>query len=136
MNKSRKNTSKQEENSLRQDFIFVLKGAVFAVIITLICIVIFAFIMQLASLQESIIRPVIQVVRILSISVGGVYVARLSHTKGWLKGAVTGFFYVIFISILGIMSGGQFAFDRTLLSDMTMAVIVGAVSGAIGINIK
>jgi putative membrane protein (TIGR04086 family) len=136
MKKSRKLTAKQEENSLLQDLALVSKGAVFAVVITLFCIVMFAFIMQLSSLSESIIRPVVQVVRILSIAVGGAYVARLGIAKGWLKGAVTGIFYVVFVSVIGVISGGQFAFDRILLSDTVMAVIVGAAGGAIGVNIR
>ncbi len=136
MRKSRRVTTKQEDSSLIRELFSVIKGAVFAVVITLFCIIIFAFVMQLSSLSESIIRPVVQVVRILSIAVGGAYVARLGFNKGWLKGAATGIFYVILVSLVGVISGGKFAFDRILLSDTIMAVIVGAAGGAIGINIR
>jgi putative membrane protein (TIGR04086 family) len=136
MKKGRKVTAKQEEGSLVQELVLVSKGAVFAVVITLFCIILFAFVMQLSSLSESVIRPVVQVVRILSIAVGGAYVARLGSSKGWLKGAVTGVFYVILVSLIGVVSGGQFAFDRILLSDTVMAIVVGAAGGAIGINIR
>ena len=122
MKKGRKVTAKQEEGSLVQELVLVSKGAVFAVVITLFCIILFAFVMQLSSLSESVIRPVVQVVRILSIAVGGAY--------------VTGVFYVILVSLIGVVSGGQFAFDRILLSDTVMAIVVGAAGGAIGINIR
>ena len=136
MKKARKINSKQEENPLLQDVMLVSKGSIFAVIITLLFIILFAFVMQLSSLSETIIRPVVQVVRILSIALGGAYAARKTSNKGWLKGAVTGIGYVILVSIIGVISGGQFAFDRILLSDALMALVVGAAGGAIGINIR
>lgn len=136
MKKARKITAKQEENSLLQDVMLVSKGSVFAVIITLLFIILFAFVMQLSSLSETIIRPVVQVVRILSIAIGGAYAARKTTNKGWIKGAVTRIGYVILVSVICVISGGQFAFDRILLSDALMALIVGAAGGAIGINIR
>ncbi|HHU77450.1 MAG: TIGR04086 family membrane protein [Caldicoprobacterales bacterium] len=136
MKKRRRTAVKQEENSLLQDALLVSKGSVFAVIITLFFIILFAFIMQLSSLSETIIRPVVQVVRIFSIAAGGAYVARHTTSKGWLKGAVTGICYVILVSVIGVISGGQFVLDRILLSDTLMAVVVGAAGGAIGINIR
>ncbi|NLB42225.1 MAG: TIGR04086 family membrane protein [Clostridiales bacterium] len=66
----------------------------------------------------------------------GAYEARKTSHKGWLKGAVTGIGYVILVSVIGVISGGQFAFDRILLSDALMALVVGAAGGAIGINIR
>lgn len=136
MRKGRKIPVKQEESSPLQDLALVTKGAVFAVVVTLLCIVLFAFIMQLSSLPESIIRPVVQVARILSIAAGGVYAARKGASRGWLKGAGTGIFYVILVSLIGVISGGKFVFDRILLSDTAMAIVVGAAGGAIGINLR
>ncbi|HHU49000.1 MAG: TIGR04086 family membrane protein [Caldicoprobacterales bacterium] len=136
MRKARKVTAKQEENSFLQNTLLVSKGSVVAVIITLFFIILFAFVMQLSSLSETIIRPVVQVIRILSIAIGGAYVARKSTEKGWLKGAATGVCYVILVSLIGVISGGQFAIDRILLSDTLMAIVVGAAGGAIGINIR
>lgn len=136
MRKSRKAAVRQEDNSLLRESAIILKGAVFAVIITLTCIIIFAFVMKLATLQESVIKPVVQVVRIISIAAGGAYAARLGDAKGWLKGAGAGIFYVVIVSIAGLIGGGGLSLDRILISDTVMAVIVGAVGGAIGINIR
>ncbi len=136
MKKARRVTAKQEDHSFIQNALLISKGSVVAVIITLFFIILFAFVMQLSSLSETIIRPVVQVIRILSIAIGGAYVARKSIAKGWLKGAATGICYVILVSIIGIISGGQFEFDLILLSDTLMAIVVGAAGGAIGINIR
>lgn len=136
MRKSRKLAVRQESGTLLSEFILILKGAVIAVAITLGCIILFAFIMQLGGLKESIIRPVVQVIRILSIALGGAYVARLSLSKGWMKGAATGFLYVLLASLVGVFYGGQFALDGIFLSDVLMALAVGAIGGAIGINLR
>lgn len=136
MKKGRRVTAKQDEISFLQNTLLVSKGSVFAVMITLFFIILFAFVMQLSSLSETIIRPVVQVVRILSITAGGAYAARKSANKGWLKGAATGICYVVLVSLIGVISGAQFAFDRILLSDTLMAIVVGAAGGAIGINIR
>jgi putative membrane protein (TIGR04086 family) len=136
MKKGRRVTAKQDEISFLQNTLLVSKGSVFAVMITLFFIILFAFVMQLSSLSETIIRPVVQVVRILSIAAGGAYAARKSANKGWLKGSATGICYVVLVSLIGVISGAQFAFDRILLSDTLMAIVVGAAGGAIGINIR
>ena len=135
MKKTRRVTTRQEEYSLLQSALLVSRGSVVAVIITLFFIILFAFIMQISSLSETIIRPVVQVIRILSIAAGGAYVARNSTAKGWLKGAATGICYVIMVLYRSYLRG-QFAFDRILLSDTIMAIVVGAAGGAIGINIR
>jgi len=136
MRKARRAAAKQEELSLVQTVLLISKGSVFAVIITLFFIILFALIMQISSLSETIIRPVVQVIRILSIAAGAAYVAGKSTSRGWLKGAATGICYVILVSIISIASGGHFAIDYILLSDMLMATVVGAAGGAIGINIR
>ena len=76
MKKTRRVTTRQEEYSLLQNALLVSRGSVVSVIITLFFIILFAFIMQISSLSETIIRPVVQVIRILSIAAGGAYVAR------------------------------------------------------------
>lgn len=131
----KKRIVKQENDSLLKEFTIVLKGSVVAVIITLISIIISAFIWQYADLHDSVMKPVMQGIRILSIAIGGAFSARLSMTKGWLKGAAAGLLYVFFASIISIMSGASVSFNMILLSDIITAAVVGAIGGAIGINL-
>ncbi|NLU37019.1 MAG: TIGR04086 family membrane protein [Clostridiales bacterium] len=136
MRKTRRAAAKQEELTFAQEALLISKGSILAVIITLFFIILFALIMQISSLSETIIRPVVQVIRILSIAAGGAYVANKSTAKGWLKGAITGICYIVLVSIISLVSGGHFSIDYILLSDILMAVVVGAAGGAIGINIR
>jgi putative membrane protein (TIGR04086 family) len=124
------------ENSVIHNFLVILKASLFAVIISLICFVLFALVMKLANLQESIIPPVNQAIRIVSMVVGGAAAARSSKSKGWLKGALTGLLYIVWAFIISGIFGGGYIFDTVLLSDVLLGIVVGAIGGIIGINIE
>ena len=96
---AKKSSSQPVENSVIHNFLVILKASLFAVIISLICFVLFALVMKLANLQESIIPPVNQAIRIVSMVVGGAAAARSSKSKGWLKGALTGLLYIDGLSL-------------------------------------
>ncbi|MGI6188241.1 MAG: TIGR04086 family membrane protein [Clostridiales bacterium] len=133
---AKKSSSQPVENSVIHNFLVILKASLFAVIISLICFVLFALVMKLANLQESIIPPVNQAIRIVSMVVGGAAAARSSKSKGWLKGALTGLLYIVWAFIISGIFGGGYIFDTVLLSDVLLGIVVGAIGGIIGINIE
>lgn len=136
MRKPRKKRDiRQDSNSLTQVFMVIIKGSLLAILITLVCILIAAFVWQFTDLKESVMKPVVQGVRILSIAIGGAFAARLSTAKGWLKGAAAGLGYIVFATIISVMSGVPFTMDTIFLSDVITAFVVGAIGGAIGINL-
>ncbi len=136
MRKPRKKRDiRQDSNSLTQVFMVIIKGSLLAILITLVCILIAAFVWQFTDLKESVMKPVVQGVRILSIAIGGAFAARISTAKGWLKGAAAGLGYIVFATIISVMSGVPFTMDTIFLSDVITAFVVGAIGGAIGINL-
>ena len=84
MKKMRKAHNKQRPEHLGNDIIAILKSSIIAIIITLVCFAIFAIIIKVADLQETIIAPVVQVIRTLSIAFGGMLAAK-SVKVGWLR---------------------------------------------------
>ena len=135
MKSIRKSLAQPEKDTTIHELLVILKASLLAVIITLICFVIFALVMKLANLQETIIPPVNQAIRILSIAIGGVFASRASRKKGWLKGGLTGLLYIIWSFILSGLFDGKYIFNTLLLSDLLLGAVVGAVGGIIGINI-
>ena len=133
---AKKSSSQPVEYSVIHNFLVILKASLFAVIISLICFVLYALVMKLANLQESIIPPVNQAIRIVSMVVGGAAAARSSKSKGWLKGALTGLLYIVWAFIISGIFGGGYIFDTVLLSDVLLGIVVGAIGGIIGINIE
>lgn len=136
MRSIKKNSVQVERNSLIYNGLVILKASLLAVIVTLAGFLIFALVMKLANLQETVIPPVNQAIRIISIALGGAIAARSSRTRGWLKGALTGILYIVWALVISAIFGGKYAFDTVLLSDVLLGIVVGAIGGIIGINIE
>ena len=66
----------------------VIKATSAAVIISLVFVLVFTVIIQFCSLSPSVIKPVNQVFKILSVVAGGLIFIR--GEKGWLKGIIYG----------------------------------------------
>ena len=135
MRKVRKASSKQQPESMWYDIAAILKSSLVAVIITLICFTLFAVIIKVADMQETIIPPVVQVVRTLSIAFGGMLAARASKKMGWLKGGITGIVYILWAFLISSLFGGPAVMGSLILSDLLLGVVAGAVGGVIGVNI-
>ena len=133
---AKKSSSQPMENTVIHNCLVVLKSSLLAVVVTLFCFLLFALVMKLANLQEGIIPPVNQAIRIISIALGGAVAARSSRSKGWLKGALTGLLYILWAFIISGIFGGGYIFDTVLISDVLLGIVVGAIGGIIGINIE
>ena len=135
MRKMRKTSGKQQPESILHDVIAVLKSSLIAVIITLICFTLFAVIIKVVDMQETVIPPVVQVVRTLSIAFGGVLAARASRKMGWLKGGITGILYIFWAFIISSLFGGSTFMGTLIFSDFLLGAVAGAVGGIVGVNI-
>ncbi|NLJ65897.1 MAG: TIGR04086 family membrane protein [Clostridiales bacterium] len=135
MKNMRKTPNKQGSDHIGNDIIAILKSSIIAIIMTLVCFAIFAIIIKVADLQETIIAPVVQVIRTLSIAFGGMLAAKSSKKLGWLKGGITGVVYVLLAFMISSMFGGSIFMGSVIFSDILLGVIAGAVGGIIGVNV-
>jgi putative membrane protein (TIGR04086 family) len=135
MKNMRKTPNKQGSDHIGNDIIAILKSSIIAIIMTLVCFAIFAIIIKVADLQETIIAPVVQVIRTLSIAFGGMLAAKSSKKLGWLKGGITGIVYVLLAFMISSMFGGSIFMGSVIFSDILLGIIAGAVGGIIGVNV-
>jgi putative membrane protein (TIGR04086 family) len=135
MKNMRKTPNKQGFDHIGNDIIAILKSSIIAIIMTLVCFAIFAIIIKVADLQETIIAPVVQVIRTLSIAFGGMLAAKSSKKLGWLKGGITGVVYVLLAFMISSMFGGSIFMGSVIFSDILLGIIAGAVGGIIGVNV-
>ena len=131
--KAEKSSSNLEKNSILAT---VLKGAVIAVFVSLIGILIFAFIIKFASLSSKVIKPVNQVIKIISIFIGVFLSLRGNKEKGWLKGILIGGVYSLLSFVLFSILNGSFNFGLSILTDLIFLSIIGAICGIILVNIS
>lgn len=112
----------------------ILKGALNALIVSLIGILIFAFLIKLTSISDSLIKPMNQVIKIISVLFGCMIAFKKTTEKTLSKGFLIGTFYTILAFVLFSTLNGKFEFNITLILDILFGGAVGLIS-AIIINI-
>ena len=134
--KNVKKTDGTKGNSLAIDAMVIIKSSIAAVIVTLLFFIIFSVVMKIGNLDEGVISPTSQAIRVMSIALGGAIAARASNAKGWLKGAMTGVMYILWAFIISALFGHRISLNKVVISDIGMSFVVGAIGGIIGINLK
>jgi len=135
MRNLRRTSGQKETESLLQFGLVIVKSSIIAVVITLICFIIFAMVIKLFSLQETIIPAVVQVIRTICIALGGLLAARTSKKKGWLSGAFTGLLYIVWAFIISGFFENDMSMTKLVFSDILLGIVAGAIGGIIGVNL-
>jgi len=112
----------------------IIKGVLTSIIITLVGILIFAFIVKFALLDQSVIKSVNQFIKILSIFLGCVTAIRGSF--GAIKGGIIGVTWALLTYLLFALFGQDVSLGLGLVLDIAFGLIVGMISGVISVNVK
>lgn len=130
-------TIKDNSNDKRGSTVLIIgKGVLIAYIISIILLIIYGILLTITSLSESSMSTVIMVVTMISIALASIYTAVKLGSKGWLNGALVGLVYMIILFFLSLIFNTGVSFDGFILFRMFMGLIIGALSGVIGINLK
>lgn len=112
----------------------IFKGVAIAIIITLIGILIFAFIIKVAYLNSSVIKAVNQFIKVISIFLGCFMFIR--QNKGIIKGGLIGCFSAVITYLIFAFMGGELNFGAGFILDVIFQVVIGIISGIIAVNVK
>lgn len=112
----------------------VIKAAAASIIISLVFVLIFTLIIQFCSLSSSVIKPVNQVFKIVSIIAGGLIFIR--GDKGWLKGIIYGLAAVIITYFLYAAIARSISISWTFAIEILLGAVAGAITGIIAVNVK
>ena len=112
----------------------VLSGAFVATITALISILIFASIIKVFTLDNSVVKTVSQFLKVLAIFLGCMF--SLRDNKGLIKGATVGVVFTAVIYLLFKLVDGTIVFGSSFIVDLLFGLIVGAISGIISVNLK
>lgn len=128
-------TQKQNEGIIKQNIFRYLKALFVSLIITFACIILFAFIIKWASLPDKVISPVNMAIKAISVFFGAMVLTRNS-TKGMLQGLLfAGIYTILAFTIFSILAQ-KLTLGLELIADLAFAVVVGAIGGAVGVNVK
>lgn len=124
------------EKKDRSFLLAIIKGSLVALCVSLVGILIFAFILKFAAISDGAIRPINQVIKGVSILVGVFVAMRKIDKMGLVGGLLIGLTYTIIAFVVFSILDGGFSFNLTLLNDLLFGGIMGAICGIIAVNVK
>ena len=111
----------------------LIKGVLTGVIATIAGILIFAVIVNLTGINQSVIKGVNQFIKIISVFIGCLF--SFSREKGLIKGAISGIIITVITYLIFLLFGAA-SFGTGFLIDLALLTVVGAISGIIAVNVK
>ena len=112
----------------------VIKGIGTALIVALVGVLIFAAVVKIASLSETVIKSVNQFIKVLAVFLGCFFSVR--GGKGLIKGAFIGAISTAIMQLLFAFFGGNVSFGLGFILDVVFTLIIGAISGVIVVNLR
>ena len=114
----------------------ILKGSLMALSFCLIGILIFAFMLRMFTISDNIIKPVNQVIKILSILLGTFFGLKKEKSMGLISGMLIGILFTVISYICFSLLDGNFSFGISVLNDCLFSSIVGGICGIAIVNIR
>ena len=126
----------EERGAAKSVVLSILKGSVYALCISLVCVLVFAFCLKFTPLSESLITPINQVIKGVSIFLGVLLGLKKQKDMGLASGLLIGLVYTIVAFFAFSALNHSFVFDRTLVNDIIFGTIIGGICGIICVNLK
>ena len=114
----------------------ILRGTIVGLGSALVGILLFAFVLRFTNIADSIIVPVNQVIKGVSIFAGVFFGLKNNKSGGLLNGALIGFSFTLVAFLVFSLLDGSFCFDKTLITDLIFGCILGGICGIIDVNLK
>ncbi|MDT8717470.1 TIGR04086 family membrane protein [Clostridium sp. 19966] len=113
----------------------VTNGVLRASMFTVIMIIILAVIMNFTDVGNSFLSVYFVIVTCISVLYGAIYAARKNNKNGWLIGILVAFFYMMVLYIISAVMFNEPSIESKDIMRFVIALMVGALSGMLGINI-
>ncbi|MBE7074497.1 MAG: TIGR04086 family membrane protein [Clostridiales bacterium] len=114
----------------------LIKGSLMALSISLIAICIFAFVLRFCDISADAIKPINQVIKIVSILIGAFYALKKNKEMGLITGFLIGILYTILAFIVFSILNGGFSFQASLINDLIFGGIAGGIAGIVAVNFR
>lgn len=125
-----------EQSELKKNSLRILKGSVFAIIISLILLFIFALLLTYTDISETTMIPVVITIVGISILIGSMVSTRTISKNGLLNGGLVGLIYGIILYLSSSLCLVGFSLTVYSLVMIAVAIITGMVGGVIGVNLN
>lgn len=117
------------------EYVQAAEGVLRSFIITVVMLLIFAVVMTFVEVNEYMSSVFYVVTTILSIMYGAIYASQKIKKRGWMIGIIVAFLYTAILYIVSVISGNSVFVGYDGIKRIVMALLVGGISGMIGVNI-
>lgn len=111
----------------------ILKGCLFALILTLFLVLILGIIVKFVNVSDQILMPINQIIKVLSVFVGTL-IAIKQKSNGAIKGLLIGLIYTLLSVFVFLILGGKLS-DSFSYVDVIFGAVIGSISGIIAVNV-
>ncbi len=112
----------------------IVKGVVFAILISMILIIVLAVIIRFTNIPDKAIMPINQIVKVISIFLGTL-IALKGSSKGLIKGLIIGALFSILSYFIFSILSKTLTVGVTTITDLLFSSIIGMLSGLIVVNV-
>lgn len=112
----------------------LLKGALFALAVSLLFSVVFACVLRFTPLPDTVIYPVNQTVKGICVAAGTLLFVR--GEKGLLKGGGIALIFTALSYLAFSAIGGDFSLSWLILVEILGTALIGCVAGALAVNLR
>ncbi len=123
----RRSEKKEKPSYLRKAF----KGGIVGLIVTIICVLIFAILVKQFKFSDGVISAANQVIKVLSILIAAYLAACNATEKKVLAGALAGVIFVVLGYLTFSLIESQFGKFSLLVADIAMGAVIGMLAGMI-----
>lgn len=127
---------RSEQKKETKPFMAVAKGVLCGLCVAFVGILLFAFVLRFTNVPDSIITPVNQVIKGISIFFGVFFGLKKQKKMGIVYGFLIGLLFIVVAFFVFSLLDGTLVFDKTFLNDIVFGSIIGAICGIICVNLK
>ena len=106
-----------------------------AVVISLLLVIVAAFVIKICNIGEGAIIVINQVIKGVSVLLACIICLR-SPKNGWIRGFAVGIVYIALAFVVFSLLSGEFVFDLSLINDCVLGGASGLISGIIAVNLR
>ncbi|MEG0370736.1 MAG: TIGR04086 family membrane protein [Clostridium sp.] len=126
------------ENMYEKDKLYItyIKAIIGAGVLSIILLVIASLMFYFMKFTDSQMNTAVWVITVLGICFAGIFGAIKIGSKGYLHGAILGVIYTIMVGVIGMLTEFGKVNMQAFIVTIGMSIIVGMLSGMIGVTIK
>lgn len=118
----------------KSNLIRVIKGSAFAVVLTLILLLIYSAFLTYTKLNESTMPVFVIGITAISILIGSLMSSVNIRKNGIVNGALVGLIYIVVIYLLSSIATKTFSLNMYSIIMIIISTAAGAIGGIIGVN--